>query len=62
MGRRRKKAKKIVEKKRVHLSKQFKCPHCNYDDAVNCKMYVLCHAMPDLIARANPLFFLSASL
>ena len=38
MGRRRKKQKKVVTKKKVFLATKFRCPFCNHDGSVECKM------------------------
>ena len=38
MGRRRAKAKKIVKKVKPVMMTEFKCPFCNHDGAVECKL------------------------
>eukprot|EP01041_Mallomonas_annulata_P003109 gene3109-6112_t len=38
MGRRKKAAKKVVKKKKAEVPTVFKCPFCNHEAAVECKL------------------------
>ena len=38
MGRRRAKAQKVVKKKKPVMMTEFKCPFCNHEGAVECKL------------------------
>ena len=38
MGRRRAKAQKVVKKKKPVMLTEFKCPFCNHEGAVECKI------------------------